>query len=409
MSSLQMHAITAVRRTLRALVPLLPARRTCTQGSKPIGPHAPPRILLLHPGHLGDLVISTSILQPLEEHFPGAEIGFVAASWARTALEGVAGIRRVHTLDHWRLNRGLPGLAGRWVRYWKTRAAAVREIRAQQYDIALCLLDVNPDLLDVAWSANIPVRVGWSSSYFTPLATHLAVTRDGALEHQAVRQAHILDALGVARQDPATLRSRVVEDSSESLLEVCAALQLQSLAQVRYTVIHMGAGAPMKQMPIAFWRYIAAALSQSHVLLFTGRGEAEQQAIREVIEGLPNCFDACNRLSWRGFVSAIRSAETLYGVDSMAGHVAAAVGTPVIAAYQGAGGVARWRPLQPNATVFTRHLPCAPCLVPAGCAGMPCKDIRPEWLLSASPAVTSGDSDNGLAVHAPGLELTPAL
>ncbi len=382
MPDLRKSLITVTRRMLRKVVPLLRWLPLTSPPQEPASLAAPRRILLLHPGHLGDMVISTSLLEPLERHFPGVQVGFIAGSWSAHALRDVDGVAFVHILDHWRLNRNLPGLLRRWLHYRRTRAAALRGIRSQHYDVAISLLDLDPDLLDVAWAANIPVRIGWNSSYFAPLATHTVPHDQRSLQHQAIRQAKTLLALGFEPLELQHLQSRVASDTPQSTDEVCTVLQIASLDRVAYRVIHMGAGAPMKQMPRDFWRRIAESLSQEHTLLFTGRGDAEQQAIAAVIYGLPNCVNACDALSWTGFVTAIRAAEMIYSVDSMAGHVAAAVGTPVVAAYQGAGGVSRWRPLSSSSIIFTNHLPCAPCLLPHGCADMACKQIDPACLLS---------------------------
>ena len=89
---------------------------------------------------------------------------------------------------------------------------------------------------------------------------------------------------------------------------------------------------------------MAASLSIDHLLVFTGKGPRESLNIEQVTEGLSNCVNACGKLSWEGFVTAIRHAETLYAVDSMAGHVAAAVGTKCVSIFGGMSTIARWRP-----------------------------------------------------------------
>lgn len=382
MPELKTVVIFAVRYLLKRCVPIglyipLSARRDERDAAR-----VPRRILLLHPGHLGDIIISTSVLEPLEKFFPGVQVGFIAGSWSAGALRDVKGISDVHILDHWRLNRSTQSLRQKWSRYRTTRASAIKALRILRYDVAISLLDANPDLLDIAWAARIPIRVGWNSSYFAPLATRLVANDPTTLRHQAERQAQTLLALRVPPSQLTHLQSRVVEDTPTSIAEVCGVLGLQSLEGVRFRVIHMGAGAPMKQMPDIFWREVVVALAPAHTLLFTGRGETERSRIEAVMQGLSNCISACDRLTWEGFVAAVRAAEMLYGVDSMAGHVAAAVDTPVAAAYQGAGGVSRWRPLHPAATVFTNHLSCAPCLLPNGCEDMPCKNIDPKALLT---------------------------
>ena len=101
------------------------------------------------------------------------------------------------------------------------------------------------------------------------------------------------------------------------------------------------------------------------MLLFTGRGSREGQQIARVIEGLDHCISACDRLTWNGFVTAVKHCERLYGVESMAGHVAAAVGTPCTVIYTGTAGVARWRPKE----MHVRCLPNMYSVLPAASPG----------------------------------------
>src|SRR5581483_12060590 len=68
----------------------------------------------------------------------------------------------------------------------------------------------------------------------------------------------------------------------------------------------------------------------------------------------------------------IRHAEVLYSVDSMASHVAAAVGTKCIAMYGGMHTIARWRPDGGNCVVWSNAVACSPCHHQNGCALMSC-------------------------------------
>ena len=144
----------------------------------------------------------------------------------------------------------------------------------------------------------------------------------------------------------------------------------------------MGSGASIRELPISFWREVVRAIPGRYNILFTGRGERENKNIAATIEGRDNCINACDKLSWGGFVAAVRHADVLYGVESMAGHVAGAVGTKCVVVYSGTAGVARWRPEGPSTTVFTNHVPCAPCFRVLGCEDMTCmQGHRPKDLV----------------------------
>lgn len=358
--------------------------RTPPVGCVPEG-FNPKRILLLNGSHIGDIVIVTSVLPILRKAYPLAEIGIVTGSWSQMVVKGHPEIAYTHTLDHWRFNRSKDGLLWKFLRFRRTWRAALREIKDLHYDVALSLFTVFPDFLDLSWAARIPVRVGFRQSYFSFLATALVDESKNLFIHQGAHLAEPLRALGI---DPAyfTLRRSLLAPSNASaLLEVCELLHVQLISDAHYRIIHMGTGAERREFPLPFWRELAGQLCRDHVVLFTGRGEREAENIAIVMQDLPNCVNACDRLSWNGFVAAVRHAEVLYGVESMAGHVAGAVDTRCVVLYGGTAGVARWRPEGAKSTVVTNHLPCAPCLRSAGCLEMTCmKNIDPSDVIRLS-------------------------
>jgi heptosyltransferase-2 len=329
------------------------------------------RILLVNGAHIGDVIISTSVIPILRSAYPSAEIGFLTGTWSRMVVEDHPEIQHVHVVDHWALNRSPISHYRKWLQYRKSRASAVDEIRAVGYDIAIGLYTFEPDLLDLAWMAGIPIRIGFRK-FFAVFATRLVEEPTYDFTHQGTRQANLLRALQIEPIHFDKQRPVLGPTDSEAIAEVQAVLALRQRSGMPYRIVHMGSGAPFRELPWGFWRDLAERLSEKETLLFTGRGNRENANIEKVIEGLPNCISACDRISWKAFVAAVRYAELLYGVESMAGHVAAAVGTRSIVMYTGVSGVARWRPQGPLCTVFSNPVPCSPCHRAEGCSEMTC-------------------------------------
>ena len=374
------------RKALKALVSLLYGGFLLNSGKGAAAEmRNPKRILLLHGAHIGDVVIATSLLPILRSAYPSAQIGFVTASWSQAVVKGHPALTYTHCIDHWRMNRADSSLLKKILQYRRTRRAALREIRELNYDVAISLFRYFSDLLDVTWAARIPVRIGFRRSIFSSLATDLVDELESPFLHQGALLAELLHVLPI---DPAHFQLRhstLPESDASSIQEVCSLLNVSHLQDVRYRIIHMGTGAACREFPISFWRELAEKLSETHTLLFTGRGKRENEKIAETIFGLRNCVNACDRLTWAGFVAAVRFAEVLYGVESMAGHVAGAVGTRCVVVYGGTAGVARWRPEGKDSIVFTNHVPCAPCLRPQGCAEMTCtQGTSPDDLVRLS-------------------------
>jgi lipopolysaccharide heptosyltransferase II len=341
----------------------------------------PKRILVLNGAHIGDMVISTSLVPVLRSAYPEAEIGFVAGSWSSMVLRDLPGVKWIHEIDHWRLNRSAAGRLAKIRRSGRMRRAALRQIRSIGYDLSLSIFPAYPDFLDVAWQARIPARLGFRGSPLAPLATALAdFPQESAFLTQGARQAEILRPLRLAKEDLSKRKPMLAPSDAQAVAEVCAVLGVRDASEARYYILHMGAGAARREMPVEFWHEVAKTLSSRSVVVFTGRGRRESENAERAMMGLSECINACDRLTWKGFVAAVRHAEMLLGVESMAGHVAAAVGTECRVVYAGMSGVARWRPEGAQVMVLTNHLPCAPCLL--GCREMEClRGITPESIL----------------------------
>jgi heptosyltransferase-3 len=369
--------------TLKHLVPFAYGtifHRTRTKAAENSG--APRRILLLNGAHIGDVIIATSLIPIVRSAYPSAEIGFVAGSWAQMVVRNHPEVAYTHCIDHWKANRSSDGLYRKMRQFRSTWRVALKEIRELKYDVAICMYTNFPDFLDLCWAARIPVRIGFRQSLLSSLATDLVDEIRNPFATQAARMAETLRALPIDSAHFQLRQSTLPASTASSILEVCSLLQVSRIEDSRYRIIHMGSGAPLREMPVDFWREMAEKLSPHCTLLFTGRGRREQENIATVTRGLANCINACDRLTWDGFVAAVRHAEVLYGVESMAGHVAGAVGTKCVVVYGGTSGVAQWRPEGKGSIVMTNHVPCAPCGLPQGCAAMTCmRNISPDDLV----------------------------
>lgn len=347
----------------------------------------PRRVLLLNAAHSGDIVISTGLIPVLKSAFPGIEIGFAVGTWSADVLVGHPDVMNIHRIDHWRTNRSRANWPMKWLRYRRTRAQALREIRSLGYDWAICLHPHLPDLLSVAWQAAIPIRAAFSQVPFASLATHVVLyPGTNALITEGACQAELLRALGVEERHLRSRRSTLPADQTEALDEVKVVFgRIRDDALPAYSIVHMGAGSPGREISLAFWRELVLSLAEHGLVLLTGRGKSEWRRAEELTRCLPNIQNACDRLSWSGLVAAVRNAEQVFSVNTSIAHVAAAVRTPCQVVCPGIVPVPRWRPDSDQALVWTNHVDCAPCFRPLGCGNMRClKGFRPADLLAAS-------------------------
>jgi ADP-heptose:LPS heptosyltransferase len=344
----------------------------------------PRRLLLAVGGHLGDAVMVTSAIALLRQALPTTEIGIVLGSWAKAALAGHPRLRWIHTVDHWKMNRSAASLPAKWLRYRASLRHALREIRAVGYDAAVDLYMYYPNVAGLLWRAGIPVRVGYTSGGYGPLYTHPVDWSDSE-GHTAEQHARLLRVLLPTLGDTPVSRYELPPIAEKASRRAAAVLRDAGLQPGAYVVVHIGSGSPLREWPAAKWRLLAEQLTaDGHRLAFTGSGDEQARRIADVTRDLRGCVDLCNQLDWPEFVRVVGCAELLVGVETVAAHVAAAVGTPCIAIWTGISRVSHWRPLGGECTLLMNPVPCAPCFRSRGCEAMSCvRDVSVDAVLEA--------------------------
>ena len=360
-------------RVMDFMLALLP-RRPQTTGS---GRSEPLRIVVANGAHLGDVVLCTAVLGPLRERFPGAEIGFVTGSWSKVVLEGHPLIDRIHVVDHWRLDRSGAPMRSRLVRYLRTRARALRELRAIRYDIAIDLYFHFPNSALLFYQAGMPTRIGYESGGGAPVTTRSLGWLPG--------RGSVIDYLRELLQllpHMSAPRPGLQCEWKPTLPRLSG----QVLPPGNHVVIHVGSGHRTKLWPLQNWQQLAqelAANGYSIVLVGAGQQEAVTCAlIGDVVSGAVNL---CNKLSWPEFVSAIAEARLLIGLDSVAAHIAAAVDTPSIVIANGIVDQRLWKPPSALNVVLRKQVECSPCYRSHGCESMEClRGVLPDTVMEVT-------------------------
>ncbi len=310
------------------------------------------KILVCNGAHLGDVILTTALLPVLKAVFPEAKIAFLIGNWSSSVVENHPLIDAVYTVDHWKLNRSNLSRIQKLSRYFKTRRRAKELLRQEKFDLALdCNLHF-PNMAFLLWQAQIPVRIGFENAGLSGWLTH--IKRDPHINQSVVETFLLL------------LEDFQIKPSQELLQP---SLAQGPCPKQNYIVIHMGAGDVKKNWPKEKWRALVKKLVQDgENLIFTGRGNCSDSEY--ALEHLPRVQNLCNKQSWNEFTALIAAAKLLISLDTSAGHVAAAVGTPAVLLYTGIHPPRRWAPLGAEITILTEPTPCSPCL--KGCSEMRC-------------------------------------
>jgi ADP-heptose:LPS heptosyltransferase len=363
-------ALRTAMRLADATAGLLNRRASVTQ---PIPP--PRRILVSNIAHFGDVVIALAVVPVLKRAFPEAEIGFLAGSWSRELLELFPDIKWIHAFDHFLLNRQARTMGGKIGAHWQTFHQASREIREIHYDVGIELFYFLQNAIPLLWWSGIPARIGYTSGGLGPLLTH---PMEWHYKNQHVLAYHLqlLAYLGIDEPVPSRL---VWPPRKSSPTPVVVPPEKYDV------VIHPGGGAGFRAWPLERWRAVVKALSdRGYRMVFTGRGMSEAKNIETISRDIPNCLDLCDRLDWAQFIRVIEGARLLVGIESVAGHFAAAADIPSVLVYTGTVNPRTFGPLSEKLHLLSHSVPCAPCFLTHGCDGMECvRNVSAETVLEA--------------------------
>jgi ADP-heptose:LPS heptosyltransferase len=325
-------------------------------------PATPQRILLLRLERIGDLLMALPGIAAVRHFAPQARIDLVAGNWNAELAGAITAVDRVITLDARWLARegeglGVPALL-RHARGWA----------AERYDLAINFEpDVRSNLLLAASGAR------WTAGYRSGGGGALL---DQALEYD--QGAHTSDN---ARRLVAAVFGAEAPPPASAPLSIPAAHRerarvLLGSAPRPLVAMHVSGGRPVKQWDPARFAEVAQRLvaTRAATIVLTG-APGERALIDAVSSTLPagTFIDASAETSLLTLAAVLAEADVMVTGDTGPMHVAAAVGTPIVAVF-GPSDPRRYAPRGALDTVVRVDLPCAPCnrirLPPARCTGV---------------------------------------
>ncbi len=331
--------------------------------------NANPKILVVRYSALGDVVLATSVLDPLLAAFPGARIEWVTDALYAPLLEGLPQISAVHVL-------GREGLEA---------AVSLRDRLRRRFDLAI-------DLQNKVRSAVIARAAAPRLVTFRRRTAGRAVLAllgwDPPLAHAHATQlyAEALAPLGV--RGPGPLRIH--------LSRTAQALAGDALGRARPPLVAIAPGArwATKRWPAERFAEVANALAAegAHIVLAGGPGDRDALAAMCANLRTPVAADL-SPLPIAALAAALARVQLLVACDSGPVHLAAAVGTPALALF-GPTSTVRWGPPPPG-RALSLGLPCSPC---SNHGGDSCPeghhrclaDLRADAVVSASREVLAG-------------------
>ena len=302
-------------------------------------------ILVVGPSWVGDMVMAQALFMRLKQRNPDAAIDVVAPGWSLPILARMPEVRAGVELP---LGHGEFAPATRW--------AIGRSLRARAYAQALVLPGSWKSAL-LPLAAGIPRRTGYRREFRYGLLNDLR-TLDRQRLPTTVQQ---FVALAEDRQSTAAPTVPEPRLRSEPTAALAAMQKLGLDAQRPAVALMPGAEyGPAKRWPAAHYSTLALELVTRGVQVWV-LGSAKEHALGATIAGTtPGVHNLCGQTQLVEVVDLLATARACVSNDSGLMHVAAAVGTPLVAIY-GSSSPKMTPPLSASAQILYLSLDCSPC------------------------------------------------
>lgn len=324
------------------------------------------RALVIKLRHHGDVLLSTPVFSALKAIAPQCEVDALVYADTLPMLAGHPAISNIHAIDRQWKKLGLLNQA-------KAEIVMFRRLRQRGYDLVIHLTDhwrgawlvrlLRPRLSVALLPTLDPPPAFWRRSF-----THLAPLPPLGNRHMVECHLDALRSLGL--KPPQALRRLVFQPGTEARKRVAALLTAQGVAKERLIHIHPASRWMFKSWHSAGFAELISSLAEEGFRPVVTSAPAERE-MAFVAEILTQCrqlpVDLSGQLTLEELGALIGEARLSVCVDSAPMHLAAAVGTPVVALF-GPSNENEWGPWQVPHRVLTAPYPCRPCRLD-GCGG----------------------------------------
>ncbi|MBP7087973.1 MAG: lipopolysaccharide heptosyltransferase II [Candidatus Omnitrophica bacterium] len=327
----------------------------------------PKRILIVRTDRLGDVILSTAVVENLRLAFPKARLAFMCRPYTASILEYNPYLNEVIIYDKDNKHKSFPASL-KFAFY----------LRRKKFDWAIILHPTNRVHI-VTFLARIPIRVGWNRKYSFLLTKKIEHTKQKGLKHELEYTLDILRHLNIPIRSKETYFP-VIEAAQT---EVANLLKKEGLKDTdKIIAIHPSASCPSKRWPQSNFCKLTELLKQkidAKIVVITSESEKEFGA--EIVKK-EDVIDFRGKLNILGIGALLKRSVLFISNDSGPVHIAASLGIPVISIFgrSDAGlSPARWKPLGKESFYFHKDVGCQICLAHNCQKDFLClKEITPE-------------------------------
>ena len=320
----------------------------------------PRHILVIRLDLIGDLVLSMTTVRALKHSYPDTAIDLLALPASAKVVMGDPDLNEIITYDPniWRRPKALIQ-----IKNWRNTYNLLSHLRARDYDIAVSVFGRWAGILAVLSGAKR--RVGFGRESYPGLMTDNVRGyhwRFGDHKHEVDYCLKLARAAGAitstADRTPHLYVDPVAHQQLEQLLE-----REGIVPEKPFIACHISSNnGQSKRWPIPYWAILIDKLirGQNAQVILTGAPD-DKPLIEWVTRQMQErAINLAGKTSLPQLVALLKRANLLISGDSGPMHIAAAVGTPLIAIH-GPTDPALSGPVSPTATVLRSDIWCSPC------------------------------------------------
>ena len=313
-------------------------------------------ILLVRTDRIGDVILSLPMLPLLKRRFPNARISVLVRNYTRELVERHSSVDEVLVYEHEDSIRSL----------WNI----LKEIRARKFDVGIIPYPRFRSTL-LMFLAGIRIRVGTGYRWYSILFNRKVYEhRKNAQRHEVEYNVNLLRSLGIEPTGAAQFELTV---SSSAKKIVDSFLAENSISEKeKFVILHPGSGGSARDWrPENFSELGDKVKTLLGLKVLVSGGKGEDRLVQKVAEGMKTRpIIAVGKFSLEEFGALVQRAAVFVSNSTGPMHIAAVLGTPVIAFFPPIlqCSPVRWGPYTEKKKVFI-----ADNTVCTLCHGSPCR------------------------------------
>ncbi|MEC9205980.1 MAG: lipopolysaccharide heptosyltransferase II [Pseudomonadota bacterium] len=301
------------------------------------------KVLIIAPSWIGDLIIAHSLFKELKLKDKNVIIDLVIRSYLKPIADMMPEINKKHILD---IPHGSLGLLDRYY--------LSRKIKLEKYNQAFILTNSFKAAI-IPWLAKIPIRVGYVGEmrYGVINKIHKEKRFEKSMVNrflklnESIYQESIAPKLSLNKEKLQKIINKFGIEKNNKIIVLCPEAEYGEA----------------KRWPIEKWCELAITFSKkNYKVYFLGKHEHTKSYINKKIIKSPNIISLITKTSVEEAIYLLASSNLVVTNDSGLMHVAASVGTKIVAIF-GSSSPQYTAPLlkERDHKIMYSNLSCSPC------------------------------------------------